>query len=218
MILQDCNRSARLGLSFAVLASVACLHSYDTGFGAPKADVRPDGPPVDPDVSIFTAGPIGWASVDDGLGQTGTTGGGDTAPVTVNTIEELTAAAIGTTPAVIQIAASMVGRLRVGSNKTIEGLPGVVFTGHIGFSGSVNAILRNLKIVGFNCTDSPTDCSAGDDAVTIDNRSHHIWVDHCDISDGSDGNLDIVGASDYVTVSWTKFCTPGAPVITSSLT
>jgi pectate lyase len=34
---------------------------------------------------------------------------------------------------------------------------------------------------------------------------HHIWIDHCDISDGTDGNLDITKGADYVTVSWTKF-------------
>jgi pectate lyase len=31
------------------------------------------------------------------------------------------------------------------------------------------------------------------------------WFDHCDISDGSDGNLDITNGSDLVTVSWTQF-------------
>ena len=35
--------------------------------------------------------------------------------------------------------------------------------------------------------------------------SHHVWFDHDDISDGSDGNLDITHASDYITISWTKF-------------
>jgi pectate lyase len=48
-------------------------------------------------------------------------------------------------------------------------------------------------------------CSGGADAVTLGSASHHVWFDHCDISDGSDGNLDVVSASDYVTISWTKF-------------
>jgi len=45
----------------------------------------------------------------------------------------------------------------------------------------------------------------GDDAITISNGAHHIWLDHCDISDGSDGNLDITHASDFITISYTKF-------------
>ena len=32
-----------------------------------------------------------------------------------------------------------------------------------------------------------------------------MWFDHCDISDGTDGNLDINAGSDFVTLSWTKF-------------
>jgi len=32
-----------------------------------------------------------------------------------------------------------------------------------------------------------------------------VWIDHVDIYDGHDGNLDITNASDYVTISWTKF-------------
>ncbi|HWZ88019.1 MAG TPA: hypothetical protein VNW92_04195 [Polyangiaceae bacterium] len=48
-------------------------------------------------------------------------------------------------------------------------------------------------------------CSSGNDAVTINNGAHHIWVDHCDISDGTDGNLDTTQGADFVTVSWTKF-------------
>ena len=41
--------------------------------------------------------------------------------------------------------------------------------------------------------------------MTIQNNSHHIWFDHCDISDGTDGNLDTTSGSDFVTISWTKF-------------
>jgi pectate lyase len=197
------------------LLAVGCSSALDAGRSdaGVKLSVRPDGPAVDRSVDVYTSAPIGWASVND-LGQDGTTGGGDESPSMAGTLDELTAAAMGTNPAVIQLTASMEGSVRIGSNKTIQGMPGVVFTGHFGFSHSANVILRNLTIVGNDCTDvvPPATCQegAGADAVTI-STSHHIWVDHCDISDGSDGNLDIVSASDYVTVSWTKFWYRGRP-------
>jgi pectate lyase len=41
--------------------------------------------------------------------------------------------------------------------------------------------------------------------------AHHVWVDHCDVQDAPDGNLDIVHGSDFVTVSWSRFSyTPAA--------
>jgi pectate lyase len=169
----------------------------------PNMNQRP-GANVDSNVQVTTTSPIGWASVND-LGQDGTTGGGDAAPVMVSTLADLQAAVAGDTPAVIQLAASFTGSVKgIGSNKTIQATPGIVLTGHLGLSGSINVILQNLTVVGYNCNDN-ADCQSGADAVTIDRGSHHIWVDHCDISDGSDGNLDVVGASDYVTISWTKF-------------
>lgn len=152
---------------------------------------------------------VGWASVSGTIAGTTvstTTGGGNATPVTVTTLAELTNAVKGTTPAVIYVKGVLAaGSIAVGSNKTIAGICGAEIHGHLGLSGSSNVIVRNLKIVGNNCTDSPTQCSSGADAVTIVSSAHHIWFDHCDISDGSDGNLDITNGSDFVTVSYTKF-------------
>jgi pectate lyase len=105
------------------------------------------------------------------------------------------------------------GAVTVGSNKTIVGLCGAEIHGHVEMSGSVNVIIRNIKIVGYgvgNCAldpsyDSSVGCSSGQDAISLQKDAHHVWFDHCDISDGTDGNLDITNAADFVTVSWTKF-------------
>jgi pectate lyase len=156
---------------------------------------------------------VGWASVS-GNGTTTTTGGGNTTPVTVTTLAELQNAAKGTNAAVIYVKGVLAtGTVTVGSNKTIAGICGAEIHGHVEMSGSVNVIVRNIKVVGYgvgNCALDPSysssvGCSSGNDAITVQNSAHHLWFDHCDISDGTDGNLDITKAADYITVSWTKF-------------
>ena len=147
---------------------------------------------------------VGWASVN-AEGQNGTTGGGSATPVVVTSTSAFNAAAGGTSPAVIHVSGSLSGNFSIGSNKTVVGVCGAVLQGHVGISGSVNVIIRNIKVVGNNCSDSPNDCSSGADAMSITNGAHHVWVDHLDVSDGSDGNLDINAGSDLVTISWTKF-------------
>ena len=67
-------------------------------------------------------------------------------------------------------------------------------------SGSENIIIRNLQLVG----PGPIDVG-GSDLVSIINGSKHIWVDHCDLTDGIDGNLDVTVKSDFVTISWCTF-------------
>jgi pectate lyase len=152
---------------------------------------------------------IGWAS------QSGsTTGGGNATPTTVTTLTALQTAASGSTAAVIYVKGVLgTGTLTVGSNKTIAGLCGAEIHGHVEMSGSVNVIIRNIKIVGYGVGDCSLDpkydatvgCSSGQDAISLQKDAHNVWFDHCDISDGTDGNLDITNAANYVTVSWTKF-------------
>jgi pectate lyase len=55
-------------------------------------------------------------------------------------------------------------------------------------------IIRNLRFTG-----------AEDDAISIQQSSHHVWIDHCDLSGGEDGLIDIVRGADYITVSWNHF-------------
>jgi pectate lyase len=142
-----------------------------------------------------------------------TTGGGSTAPMTVTTLSALNATAAGTAARVIWVQGALTGNVAIGSNKTIIGVCGAQINGSVSLSGSVNVIVRNIKIVGYgvgNCAldpsyDSTVGCSSGADAVGVRGNAHHIWIDHCDISDGTDGNLDITDGADFVTVSWTKF-------------
>ena len=157
------------------------------------------------------AGPLlGWAS-QSGAGYGGTsvattTGGGSATPVTVTTLSALNSAAAGSTPAVIYVKGVLAaGTVKIGSNKTVAGICGAELHGHVDMGVSVNVILRNIKIVGYNCSDSISECKSGADAITVNNAGHHLWFDHLDVSDGSDGNLDITNGSDFVTVSWTKF-------------
>lgn len=66
-----------------------------------------------------------------------------------------------------------------------------------------NIIIRNLKM------HNPPESK---DIISLDGATK-VWIDHCDLSsvgitgdkDYYDGLLDITHASDYVTVSWTKF-------------
>jgi len=156
---------------------------------------------------------VGWASVS-GNSVTTTTGGGNATPVTVTTLSEFSSAVSGTNAAVIYVKGTLsAGKVNIGSNKTIAGICGAELHGHLELNGSVNVIIRNIKFVGYgvgNCAldpdyDSGTGCSSGNDGISVQKNAHHIWFDHCDISDGTDGNLDITNAANYVTVSWTRF-------------
>jgi pectate lyase len=148
----------------------------------------------------WASAPIGWATVSGA-----TTGGGNATPTVVTSLSAFNTAAGGSGAAVIHVSGKISGVAKVGSNKTILGLCGAEIDGSVDLGGSSNVIMRNLKVVGYNCSDSPSDCSAGSDAVHVQGGDKHLWFDHMDISDGSDGNLDITHGCDFITVSWTKF-------------
>jgi len=141
-----------------------------------------------------------------------TTGGGTAAIQMVTSTGAFNSAAGGTGAAVIGVMGRLSGTFTIGSNKTIIGMCGSELDGHVQIGGSTNVIVRNLKVVGLNCTDN-ADCQSGADGISVEasggTPSTHIWFDHCDISNGSDGNLDITQASDFITVSWTKFSYSG---------
>jgi pectate lyase len=192
----------------ALLLSIGCSSAPTTA---------PMGEPQQKPPTIYEDRVIGWAAVND-LGQDGTTGGEGGELVDVTSLEDFVYQAGLEGPRVILLH-GVIGdgsRVTIASHKTVLGAVGAEFHGGLRVDGGFNVIIRNLKIVGNNCSDVPVanemetpDCSRGADAVSIGDAAHHVWVDHCDISDGSDGNLDVNDRSDYVTVSWTKFSYSG---------
>jgi pectate lyase len=141
--------------------------------------------------------PEGWASQAGG-----TTGGAGGTEVTVNNMSQLQAEAKSSDKKVILIEKGIyTGKLTVSSDKTIIGKePGVLIKGSVVISKVNNVILRNFAVQGDRCN-SYEECKDGDDAVGILNNSHHVWLDHLDISDGQDGNCDITKGADFVTVT-----------------
>jgi len=148
------------------------------------------------------AGPVGFATQNGG-----TTGGGSAAPTTVKTCADLKAAAADKNPRVIHISGTIKisdcnggNGLPIASNKTLQGVDknATVYGGLYVNSGVKNVIIRNLNCHGIYPN------SGADDAVHVQGASN-VWLDHLNIWDATDGNLDITGAADYVTVSWCKF-------------
>lgn len=62
-----------------------------------------------------------------------------------------------------------------------------------------NVIIRNLQFVG------PGSCDVGGNDLLAFVQCQNMWVDHCEFTDGIDGNFDITNNTDFVTVSWCKF-------------
>ena len=90
-------------------------------------------------------------------------------------------------------------RIYVESNKTILGYGNAELHGSILVSNANNVIIINLKVRGDGAHDR-----GGEDCMALSN-SERVWLDHIEVEDGGDGNLDIVRESNYVTVSWCKF-------------
>ncbi|MFT3681467.1 MAG: InlB B-repeat-containing protein [Ferruginibacter sp.] len=143
--------------------------------------------------------PVGWATQNGG-----TTGGGSATPITVTTLADLQTQAKASGAKVIYVSGTMgagVGtRVSVAANKTIIGLPGATLYGGFDVKAS-NIIIRNMTIRGPGAVDVD-----GVDCITIDGSSAtNIWIDHCDIYDGQDGNLDISNGANYIAITWCKF-------------
>ena len=149
----------------------------------------------------------GWAAAN-ALGQNGTTGGAGGATVTVSTAAAFISAAQSAGPLIIRVNGTITlsAMTDVTSDKTIVGVGSN--SGFTGFGLNIglpiddditsppanavhNVILRNLRFA-----------NSGDDGINVQMFSHHIWIDHNDLSTPNDGALDIKRGSSYVTVSW----------------
>jgi pectate lyase len=159
-----------------------------------------------------TEAPMGWASANGG-----TTGGAGGSEVTVSTIADLQKYAKMTGKYVIWVKGTMGSygtrgdgngdRVALSDDKTILGLPGAHVKGGFDLDNVKNVIIRNLVVEGPGAVDNDGG-TAGEgrhDAISVVNESKNIWFDHLSVMDGEDGNTDITKASDFVTISWTKF-------------
>ncbi|MFB4271202.1 polysaccharide lyase family 1 protein [Nonomuraea sp. GTA35] len=170
--------------------------------------------PTSTAAAVETA-PTGFAAVN-ALGQNGTTGGAGGPTVTVTTAAQFLDYIARPGPYVIQVSGTITlptgssdGMHDVTSDKTIIGLGSTarLVGGGLNIGLPVdddvtsppanavhNVIIRNLSLSG-----------ATDDLINVQMFSHHIWIDHNDLSNGDDGAVDIKRGSDYVTVSWNRF-------------
>ncbi|KAL8409875.1 hypothetical protein RB594_008097 [Gaeumannomyces avenae] len=184
------RRAAKMKLNSAVLAN-ALLGLCSQAAAAP------------PPASCYRTWTVEGFAKDNPIGKT--TGGEGGPTVTVDSASALVTAVKGTEPRVVVVKGDIAlpSRLKVGSNKSVVGLGD---TAHITGAGidvyhGDNVILQNLKISHID----------GNDGITIRNTTR-VWIDHneffSDISKGPDfydGQVDIVRAADWITVSWNYF-------------
>ncbi|GAB4378751.1 MAG: hypothetical protein Kow0042_27480 [Calditrichia bacterium] len=142
-------------------------------------------------------GPEGFASMNV-LGQNGTSGGAGGDTVIVTQAADFVVQIWSSDTLVVLVADTiyLTGMVGVESHKTILGVDnkGVISGGGLHISGKSNIIIQNLLFE-----------NSVDDAINIQESSHHIWIDHCDFTAAHDGLVDIKRGSEYITVSWNKF-------------
>lgn len=149
------------------------------------------------------------ASSSWGYAGTSVKGGGSATPTLVDSESKLKTA-LGKGNNVIIITKDITVTNHISSDKnnmTIMALPGKKLisaqqnkeTSGILYLKGNNLLLRNLTFEG----PGAYDCD-GWDNLCLD-KATNVWVDHCDFQDGCDGNFDIKGTSDNITVTWCRF-------------
>src|SRR5690606_18586015 len=179
------------------------VYSYSLGSVEQTISSKPAAPTTSNTSSTnMNSGLMGYAMVN---GKT--TGGQGGQEVTVTSLAQLKAALADNTPRIIYVSGTIRGigedPIYVKSNKSVIGNSGAVLHGIQFFVFGVNNIIfQNLTFRNY----------VKHAAIQIKDKSHHIWVDHCDF--GTDKNrgwdywgkdITITREADYVTVSWNKF-------------
>lgn len=151
---------------------------------------------------------MGWATQNGG-----TTGGQGKNVVTVSSVSDLRKYAeagnytIYVKPGTYKVPSK--NAIKVGDNVTIYGYQGAILEQTatsvknedntvVSVEGK-NVIIRNLVFKGSGAID----LDAGD-CMHVKGGTN-VWIDHVEIYDGQDGNLDVINGANYVTISWTKF-------------
>lgn len=85
---------------------------------------------------------------------------------------------------------------KIGSNTMLIGIgkTAKILNSGLDINGTNNITIRNIEFK-----------NAPDDAITIEEGAHHVWIDHCVFDHAEDGLCDIVTGSDYITLSWNIF-------------
>jgi len=94
--------------------------------------------------------------------------------------------------------------LRIRSNKTIDGRGRDVRITGMGIltNESANLIFENLTFTAPSITAHDTTSRR---ALSIHNRTHHVWVDHCTFEEYPLILVDVKRGSNAVTLSWNRF-------------
>ncbi|RZJ78169.1 MAG: pectate lyase [Flavobacterium sp.] len=187
-------------------------YTYTLDGTAPSEPIITPPPTNNSGVTNPATGPIGFASVN-GL----TTGGQGGRTITVSTLADFKNAIQSSETMIVQVSGNIKSSgatlLYVQSNKSIIGLKGSSIEGiALSIYGKNNVIIRNLTSKN----------SLTYSNIIIKEGSHHVWIDHCDLSstliandwgDTYDGLLDVGNGSDFVTISWNKIHDSHIPVL-----
>lgn len=183
-------------------------YTYSMGSGTATAPIVTDpATPTAPAAGTATTTGITSALMGYAMYNGTTTGGTGGATVTVSSLSDFKSAVAGNTAKIVYVSGAITGSgddpVYVGSNKSIIGKPGASITGVSLYMFTVNnVIIQNITFRNY----------VTDAAIMMKFATTHVWVDHCDFAtDRSHGwaywgkDITITRASDFITVSWSKF-------------
>jgi len=202
------------GVSRGIIQALAAIVAVSAGACGDSTlyPWKPDKVPCPPTAMLGFAA-VGGDGADGGVGEA-TTGGALGMVVPVSDVGALTTELqrpaaepriimlTGMLPLTTPIKVTLDRDVR-GGNKTLIGVgadSGLTGAG-LDLSYSDNLIIQNIKIAKAAAEEG--------DAITL-LSSHHVWIDHCDLSSdradttsGYDGLVDVTHGSSFITISWT---------------